>query len=318
MGSEQLLNFWKRHSMRTPNLIMALAAVASLIVSELSGDSRLMVVGNVIALIGIFHFFIHGYFYNQYRFLSNYSLRYSLPQKKIRKIGSLYFGGFLMAVGVGVAVIHELYSGTLLAKLKAMIFYVLEKLFGQIFDSDGLGRDEFIIQQKDSLLGTMNQIAKKPESPFEQLIETVQSILIVVGIVMILAVLVTAIIASIRRKIQGVRVDHESDGPVELADSEESLGKRSEQRDHPLDFSPTARIRKIYRKTINHHRRRGQRILDWMTPKEAEQFVGVPEDQPHQELHAMYQKARYSETGCSEEDLRRIRSLKLRRDSAVR
>lgn len=310
MEFNKLFSFWKTHSMRTLNLVFLLLAIFAAVVSKLSNNPNLLVASNLLVLIAILHFFLHGYFFNQHRFLHNYTLKYSLPKKKIRRIGGMYFSGFLIFVCVGMAVMREIYSGTLLAKIRAMFLYILKQLFGAIFQSDGLGKDELIIQQNYSLLGVMTDVAKKEDSAFEGLIDTLQSLLIIMGITVIVIVIIAAVVTTVRRLIQGVRVDNEGARAEQTFDTEVLLKESPMDQGKPFDFSPAARIRRTYRKAINRHRGRRKTILTWMTPEEVERHAGLPEDAAHKQLHILYEKARYSETGCTVEDLQLLKAMK--------
>lgn len=67
------------------------------------------------------------------------------------------------------------------------------------------------------------------------------------------------------------------------------------------DRSPNAIIRRKYRKTVL--RAAKDTPKPWMTPEELEQWAGIDQ----KVLHGLYEKARYSEAGCTQEDARQIR-----------
>lgn len=311
MENNILLRYWKTHSMRDFTVFLAVAAVGALVVANLSGNESLIIVSDVLAIVDILHYFIHGYFYNQHRFLTDYLHAYSLPKKKIARCGAKYFGGFLLFLAVGMAVVREIYVGTLMAKVKAMITYVLGLIFGTLLEHDGLDNGELIVQNKFSLLDMMNQVAHKEKSAWDSVINTIQSILIVIGVVVIIVLMVGAVIGAVKRLVTGVRTEGNADRVNQTSDTEQALGKTRIKRDNPFDLSPTARIRRTYRKTINRQRRRGQAVPEWMTPAEIETMVELPKHEQYRQLHAVYEKARYSEEGCTDEDVRLAKEAKV-------
>lgn len=311
MENNVLLRYWKTHSMRDLTVFLAVAAVAALVIANLSGNESLRVISDVLGLVDVLHYFIHGYFYHQHRFLTDYLHTYSLPRKKIARCGAGYFGVFMLLLVVGIAVVRELYVGTLVAKLQALFTYVLGSVFGFLLGHDGLDNGPLILQNKTSLLDMMNQVAHKEASAWDGIINAIQSVLIVVGVTVIIVLAVGAAIGAVKRMITGVRTEGSSDRVSQTSDTEQALGRTRIKRDNPFDQSPTARIRRTYRKTINRQRRRGQAVPDWMTPAEIESMVELPRQEQYRQLHTVYEKARYSQEGCTDEDVRLAKAVKV-------
>ena len=72
-----------------------------------------------------------------------------------------------------------------------------------------------------------------------------------------------------------------------------------------LDRSPNAQVRRIYKKQVLRHGKEAPE--KYMTPEEAENFVGFPQGKERSTLHEMYEKARYSKDGCTREDVRALK-----------
>lgn len=73
--------------------------------------------------------------------------------------------------------------------------------------------------------------------------------------------------------------------------------------------SPNQKIRRLYKKTIRRaikERRTGQSPAGWETPSELESKAQLARDESTDRLHTMYEKARYSRDGCTEEDAQTI------------
>lgn len=85
-------------------------------------------------------------------------------------------------------------------------------------------------------------------------------------------------------------------------DERTTVRERAQKRDRPgfLDRSPTAAVRRKYRKTLLHAAK--EPPARWMSPAEAEVHAKLQNDA----LHIVYEKARYSEKGCTKDDLTAI------------
>ncbi len=311
MGNNPVFRFWINHSMRNLHVALGVAAVTLQVIGRLSGNPKLLVIGDMVTLIAIFHYFIHGYLYRQQRFVTDNQRVYSLSKKKIARMGAAYLAAFLAALTVGMAVVREIYSGTLLAKLQAMATFLLGSLLGAVFESDGLGRDELLLQDNTDLFGVMDQFSRKTDSPWESLINSIQTVLIIAGVALLLVLCVAVAAAYVRRLFGKARLQADRRQGFETADREEKIRGKKAGRERILDFSPTSKIRRIYRRCINSKRRRGQTVQEWMTPAEIENMVLPPEEEKYRTLHTSYEKARYSEKGCTEEDVQRIKALKI-------
>ena len=311
MAGNALARLWVRSSMRSFHVTIGVVAVASQVIGRISGSPRTTVFGEIITLFGILHFFLHGYFHRQQKFVTDNMRVYSLPQKKIAQTGALYLAVFLVMTLIGMALVREIYSGTLLDKLKTLFLYCLGAIFGAVFETDGLGRDELTVQSNTDLLGAMNQIAAQSDSPWDNLINSVQTVLIIIGVLLLLVLCVMGLVSLARRLILRARPEAGRTVARNTADRETRLSGSAGTKERLLDFSPEAKVRRIYRKCINHRRGRGQAIPEWLAPAEIEQLVALPQDERYQALHAIYEKARYSEAGCTEDEVRRVKDLRI-------
>ena len=128
---------------------------------------------------------------------------------------------------------------------------------------------------------------------------------VVVGL-LILVALVTAIYKLIK-KFYRPSFDNNDEAvfldPLGGSDSMDRMGRR--ERPLWLSFDPNAVIRKQYRKMI----KKGKKLIDRSayTPTELEEYAEIPESEHRSRLHGLYEKARYSQEGCTKED---VQSLK--------
>lgn len=76
------------------------------------------------------------------------------------------------------------------------------------------------------------------------------------------------------------------------------------------DMSPNGRIRKLYIRSVKKRLKKDQMPSAAFTPLEIERFTEMEESEKTKLLHQYYEKARYSEEGCNQEELRRINKKK--------
>ena len=95
MENNFFFQFWVSRSLRDFHVVLSVVAICSQIIGAVSGNQNISSFGEIIALFTILHFFLHGYFYRQQKFLSDNMRVYSLPKKKIARTGSLFLLLFL-------------------------------------------------------------------------------------------------------------------------------------------------------------------------------------------------------------------------------
>lgn len=311
MENNKIFRFWVSCSMRDFHVTLMIIAVGSWIVGNLSKIEQLHMLSDVVALFAILHFFIHSYFHRQQKFLSDNQRVYSLPKKKIAKSGAVFLLAFLGLAGAGIAIVKEVYTGTLLVKAQALWMIILAKVFRALLETDGLGSDELTLKEAEEILGLGGQIAAQEEKPWEAIIDKIQTVLIVIGVIVLVVVVISLLTNYVRHIIENSKMQMKERTGLDVNDKEESLWGKTMKKDSILDFSPTAKTRRIYRKCINRMKRRGQVVPDNLTPAEIERLVNMPMEDKYMELHHIYEKARYSEMGCSEEEVKRAKELKV-------
>ena len=69
--------------------------------------------------------------------------------------------------------------------------------------------------------------------------------------------------------------------------------------------TPKARIRKAYRRKIE----AAGKPSAFASPKELEDQAGIPQGEKREEFHRLYEKARYGNSSCTQEEAKRMREL---------
>ena len=243
MENNFFFQFWVNRSLRDFHVVLSVIALGSQVIGAISNNPNIASFGEGIALFTILHFFLHGYFYRQQKFLSDNMRVYSLPKKKIAKTGTFFLTLFLTCICIGMAVIREIYTGSLIGKLKALFLFLLQTIFGAAFKSDGLGKDELLVESNNDLLGVMNQFSSKADSPWERVINNIQTLLIILGVLLLVVLCIWAAITAIRRFFgnlgAGTSVRKTA---LNTNDQEKRIAQSTASREKIFDFSPVAKM----------------------------------------------------------------------------
>ena len=308
MGNSFTARLWVANPMRTFHVLIAIIAAASYTVAGLSGYTWLIALGDVLAVFGIVHFFVHAHFHRQYCFLTDNLRTYKMPKKKMRRINGSFLLIFAVVLCCGMAVAREIYTGTLLEKLRL----ILNKIFGIFFSTQGLGKEDLIVQKGQSMLGTLGNIAPTKNGDFwDATVDSIQTIVMIVGVILLLTLCIVLIVGLIRRAIKTAGGSEKRTHWHETPDREETIVQGRKERKKRLDFSPNARVRRRYARCIHRNLKRGQAVPDYMTPSQIESMVALPPEDQYRFLHQIYEKARYSKSGCTAQEAEQAKSLHL-------
>lgn len=150
------------------------------------------------------------------------------------------------------------------------------------------------------------------EKTLPEWIEIIYFIIDVLSVILVIAFLVF-VLYKIAKILYGMYVSfgvqtEENGDKVErifAVSSEESKMhiKKSKKENLFWNLSPNAKIRKLYKKRVKKDRK--ETINPAWTPQEIEQFVNLPIEEK-QLLHNLYEKARYSQSGCSKEEAQEV------------
>lgn len=114
------------------------------------------------------------------------------------------------------------------------------------------------------------------------------------------------VVARICRKLMNsFENGQDMDEIISLDDEGETLATKIQRVRKERDFkSVKNKIRKNYKKLIKKHMK--GKPAGWETPEELEEKAGLKEANISEEIHAVYEKARYSQHECNEQDLARM------------
>ena len=300
---------WKSSSMRDFTVALCVFSVVCWVFGNMSKNEKFYIVSEIVFIFDLLHFFIHSYYYRQQLFFSDNRKAYALPEKKIRFQGGLALLLFLLLACFSMALCSEFYSGTLVQKISILLGYLFGGIFGALIGTGGMGRDELYHRDFSDMVESLDQLVGSEQSMWDKIINKVQTVLIVIGLIILAVVLISMLIAYIRNMISSRSGENRIKNVINLTDTESRIGNTSAARPSLFDRSSNAKIRRIYIKTIENRKRKAQSVPRWMAPSEIEElFIGSDEEK-YRTLHEYYEKARYSEGGSSEDDAELLKKL---------
>lgn len=306
-----LFRYWTTYSLLDFHVTLAVVSIALSVIAKVAEEPAYGVVSDLMGIFLILHYFLHGFYYRQYRFISDNQRVYSMPRKKIARISAILLAGFLFMICIGMTLAKELYTGTLYEKIKALIMYIMGLFFGALLENDGLGRDDLAFTDHKGIIGVMNGVTDHKEGIWDTILNSIQSLLIVVGLLALVLLCLSLLINFVKNKLTGLHLNEKGGTALDVSDREEKLTNRKNGRKKLFDFSPEARIRSIYRRCIRQHKGQRKKVPVWMTPAEIEGMSELPIEPAYKTLHELYEKARYSQNGCSVEEVNQVKGMRL-------
>ena len=132
--------------------------------------------------------------------------------------------------------------------------------------------------------------------------------LIVIIVILVIALIIYAVYRLVKAFYRPIRENSDEQEFIDPEDDDreyaEPQGGFFRRVREIIDPTPTAAVRRIYRKRI---KKQKKEFSEALTPQEIEAAVGLPEGSGRQILHETYEKARYSSNGCTDQDLQRLR-----------
>lgn len=312
MDGRRLFHFWMTHSMKYVTVPLGVATVVGEFLSNVSSDPTFGRIGLVIGVIGLFHFLIHTYFYRRHRFLSNAAMVSTMPKKRIKSVGMRYMALYLLLTAVVLVLVFSAYQGTLLALMRGVLLLVFGTLLRGLVSTSGLGGSDTVVGNAAGADRAAGSLAGAQEGAWGQGVSALQTVLVVVGLVVIVVLIALLIVAKIRQKVYEAASAADGVTIYDTNDKSEQSKVKGSWRD-ALDFSDTMRVRRMYKKLILQKKPRAVALASCFTPKELEAAVHI-DPELGKSVHELYEKARYSKEGCSEEDVAVAReSLKVAR-----
>ena len=308
MDKTDVKSWWVRRPLMDLTVFLAVLAVSVRVIGQVSGSGKAVIASEIILAVTLAHFLIHAFYHRQYRFVTDNRHTNAIPVKKIRRLGLRTLGLFLVGTAALTALIGAFISGWLGALIKAAVVLILNRLFGGLLDLNPFDDSQETVVHSDygvlEALGDGSQTG----SGWERFIDWLQIGLIVIGLIVFAVIIISLIVSAVKQKIGGLTLKQEGDVSELTDDIEEAFSPESKDSRVPFfDRSSTASVRRLYRRQIMRLKRRGQVIPQSSAPREAEDLVGLTGRPDSELVHKLYEKARYSQSGCPDEDLRMMK-----------
>lgn len=194
-------------------------------------------------------------------------------------------------------------------RLLYMLLELLRRLLAMLFSGIQSEPVEEIVQESEQIEMQKLELAEEEETLWDQILAVLEVVLMIVAI----AVLVGAVVWGIWKLYKKYNSSVQENGdkleflnPFE--NIEEKAKEKKQRRVSRERFgSPNQAVRRIYKKEVE---RASDTPMQWQTPRQLEEQAGLCDDEVRREFHELYEKARYSPTGCDREDSARMKQLK--------
>lgn len=310
----RLWTAWARAGMENAHIALVLLAGALYLASRFAREAWLADAGLWVLFLAVVSLMVH---YNQHQLLEHLEMRSGvsyLPERRIRVANNVLLAGFMLVTGILMAVLPRAPLGELAGRIAALLRSVAGALLGLLF-SDAGGS----VGQGAGLLDV--ELEKgAPTARGSGLID--QLIAVLEGAAGVAAAVALAALVALgaRWLLRRLLARGDGDGPVGAHEFVEVAEERAEtrpagprRRPEAPGRGPSARVRRAWRREVARRARRlsrrgapspGAALLPFSTPSEAEGLVGWAGAR-REALHACYEKARYAEGGCGEEEAAR-------------
>lgn len=236
-------------------------------------------------VLEIFVCFAYGYLENQYAFIEENQKISNLPVQTIRRVGKAVFVVMIAVLALFVLP-SVIYGKEPLANLPSMEHRV-----------EGTGSH---VQTSGNRMG---DILLKLQSETEPAPVWLTELLRIAGIlveVFIALVVIFFVICFVRNLMRSYGAPEEDEIIFLGREKEDQISRAKGDRGGKKEgyWSPNQKIRRIYKKTIEKGLAKKPKGSE--TPRELEQAADL--NNPDESFHELYEKARYSEKGCSAQE----------------
>lgn len=294
------LNRWISASLINLHLAIGILFLALYAVGLLAPDARLEQAGYwgifVLILVHLLHLNLHIC----YLYLKNQQELSHFPAAQMKWLNSILVSLFLAACAFVMALAPYLGIDRLLGRLGNLLVQVIR----------------WLVSLRKPAQQTAEQAAKWERSnPFagleaaepSALVRFLDALLYVIGIALLIVLAFWMLRAALQALLRLLKPrSYDDDEKIFLAPGDLKLGqKRARSKKEAglwRDFSYNGRVRRRYKGEIKKY---GGKLPACASPEELEKLAGWEEENGL--LHQLYEKARYSEQGCSREDVGKLK-----------
>lgn len=259
----------------------------------------LSIVGSVVCLLCSA---ITIYYRELESFIRSNAGQASLPVSQIRRTSRILIGIFLV---IATTVIFLLPAGgisyltTLIHKLLLeLLFIILALLFPSVV-GDPDAEAPPIPEETERAFEKITSGADQIPPWLYNLLYGISTFLMIVVVIAIIAGILYALYAFVR----GFHVLAEPEKTSEYIETSERIQPKKRNRLSAAEkANPTYQIRRLYKRSILHLKKKSQILQTSNTPSQIERDVRMPDSEDRETLHRIYEKARYSRDGVTIEE----------------
>ena len=309
MENKNIYELWISHSMAAVHVVVAVISALLYAVSKVGDYPKFYTASILLFTVGVLHFILHTNLNRQYHFLYDNRNIKSLPKKKIGQINGKSIAKYLVCSAGIIALTIETESGHIFYKIKDLFLTAFAKLIGIFLENGEIDTGDVELQYRFGFIRNLDGNGTLEKGTWEQILSVIQGVLVIIGIVFIVVIIGTVLRRCLKQLVQSVNLISGKNAVRESNDVTENAWKMKSQPLSRWSKDLNIRARWRYKKEINKLRRELQEIPKHMTPSEIEQLVGTPDSEFYMKIHGYYEKARYSEQGCSKEDYECMKRL---------
>lgn len=267
---------------------------------QYTGNPAMTDYAYAVFVVDIFSVLIHTNQQGIYEYMRMNKDVSHVPRRQIYLINTLLLTGFLTLTGGCMFLFVHLPYRSVLGALKTIFVTVLRWIFRHLLRQEPVAQEEVASTDFSDLLQGLPRSQGVPW--YAKLLEYLFLIIAAVSI----AAIVILLLVAIYRKLTSGHTHMELDQREFVSPKMERrkvVRTRSKDRLRFFDRSTEGRIRKLYYRTIRRSLRSGKLPQKSMTPSQIERLANLSEAPGTDQLHAVYEKARYDTIHCSKEDL---------------
>lgn len=255
-------------------------------------QTPLLIIGGVEILI----YSLDQFLQNMSDFVDLHQTTAEMPLKQMERVDHGMILIFLSILGIFFLLIPLTHLDRILRILPDTILWILRILLSLF--TFGLAGD------------LKEELSSSPVSPIHTESTEPSAFLLILGKIFAALILTAAAVLAVIAlyRLLSSRLNRREDNTDQkefLMPFEQKQDLRHQKKKDALswrDFSPSGQVRRIYIKTILKAKKKKQTLSASHTPSELEQSVQLPDNPDTGLLHRLYEKARYSQNGCSKED----------------
>lgn len=309
------LNRWIEADMTTLHVLLAVFFTILYITGCFLPARQLMRIGYIGIFVLILVHLLHLHLHASDLFLSMHLSTDQIPKAQMNRVNGVCLAIFLVFTAIMMAIVPHFQPNRLIGWLKDGLLAILRFLAGLIPIPDASEKGLESTPVSPFVPPVMGE-AVSESSLFARILDAVLAIIAVVVMITVLALLIRRLF-FLAASLFKPRYDGDE---KEFVKPNVLTGKtaKNKRAGKPLwrDFSINGRIRKVYKKEILTRQESGREQLFSDTPAELEIRTGFDREGEIREVfHHLYEKARYSDTGCTKEELEQLNVLKSTKNS---